>query len=51
MSPTCSKAAMRALISIMLATSVANAAALPHQVLDARDPVAMQNAQFAADAI
>jgi hypothetical protein len=51
MSPTCSKAAMRALISIMLAASVANGAALPHEVLDARDPVAMQNAQLAADAI
>jgi hypothetical protein len=47
MSPTCSNAAMRALISIMLAASVANGAALPHEVLDARDPAAMENAQTA----
>jgi hypothetical protein len=47
MSPTCSNAAMRTLISIMLAASVANGAALPHEVLDARDPAAMENAQTA----
>jgi hypothetical protein len=51
MSPTCSNVAMRALISIMLATSIANAAALPHQVLDARDAAPIQNAQLAAQAI
>ncbi|KAH7391132.1 hypothetical protein DE146DRAFT_618974 [Phaeosphaeria sp. MPI-PUGE-AT-0046c] len=51
MSPTCSKAAMRVLISVLLASSVANAAALPHQVLDARAPAAIQNAELAAEAI
>ena len=53
MSPICSKAAMRALISVLLASSVANAAALPHEVLDARAPAAIQNAnaEIAAEAI
>jgi hypothetical protein len=51
MTPTCSKAAMRVLISILLASSVANAAALPHQVVDARAPAPIQNAELAAQAI
>jgi hypothetical protein len=51
MSPTCSKAAMRVLISVLLASSAANAAALPHEVVDARSPAPIQNAQLAAEAI
>jgi hypothetical protein len=51
MSPTCSKAALRVLASVLLATSVADAAVLRHQVLDTRDAAQQQNAQIAADAI
>jgi hypothetical protein len=51
MTPTCSKAAMRVLISILLTSSAANAAALPHQALDARAPTPIQNAELAAEAI
>jgi hypothetical protein len=51
MSPTCSKAALRVLASVWLAASAADAAALRHQALDARDPMQQQNAQIAADAI
>ncbi|KAH7079862.1 hypothetical protein BKA63DRAFT_550591 [Paraphoma chrysanthemicola] len=40
MSPTCSKAALRVLVSVLLASTIANAAALPHQVLDPRTPLA-----------
>jgi hypothetical protein len=51
MTPTCSNAAMRVLISVLLASTVANAAALPHQVVDARAPAPIQNAELAAQAI
>ena len=44
MSPsTCSRASLRLLISVLLATSIANAVALPHQVLDVRAPDALSN--------
>jgi hypothetical protein len=42
---------MRVLISVLLASTVANAAALPHQVVDARAPEPIQNAELAAQAI
>jgi hypothetical protein len=51
MTPTCSNVAMRVLISVLLASTVANAAALPHQVVDARAPAPIQNAELAAQAI
>jgi hypothetical protein len=47
MSPTYSKAAVRLLISVLLVSSAANAAALPHQVLDAREAAA-EVAEFPA---
>jgi hypothetical protein len=51
MSPTCSKAALRVLISVLLTSGVANAAALRHQVLDTRDAAHLENAQIAAEAL
>jgi hypothetical protein len=50
MTPTYNNGAMRVLISVLLASSVANAVALPHQVLDTRDPAPIQNVELAADA-
>ncbi|KAF1851335.1 uncharacterized protein K460DRAFT_329265 [Cucurbitaria berberidis CBS 394.84] len=40
MAPTCSRAGLRLLTSVLVASSIANAAALPHQVLDPRTPLA-----------
>ncbi|KAH7344266.1 hypothetical protein BKA66DRAFT_506583, partial [Pyrenochaeta sp. MPI-SDFR-AT-0127] len=39
MAPTCSRVAIRLLTSILLISSIVNAAALPHQVLDPRTPL------------
>jgi hypothetical protein len=39
MSPMCSRVALRVLVPVLFACSIANAAALPHEVLDARDPM------------
>jgi hypothetical protein len=50
MSPTCNNSAMRVLMTVLLASSVANAVALPHQVLDSRAPAPMENAELAAEA-
>jgi hypothetical protein len=44
MSPsTCSRASLRLLTSVLLAASIANAVALPHQVLEARAPDVLSN--------
>lgn len=39
MTPTCSKPALHLLASILLAGHIADAVALPHQVLDPRTPL------------
>lgn len=39
MSPTCSRAAIRLVATILLVSSIANAAVLPHQLLDPRAPL------------
>jgi len=52
MSPTSSKAALRVLVSVLLASSIANAAALPHQLIDARAPLAqLEDAPSADEAL
>ncbi|CAO2658096.1 Nn.00g073560.m01.CDS01 [Neocucurbitaria sp. VM-36] len=44
MAPTCSRAGFRLLTTVLVASSIANAAALPHQVLDPRTPLAQDDA-------
>jgi len=52
MSPTCSHAALRVLVSVLLASTFANAVSFPHQVLDARTPdVAFINIPLQAEKI
>jgi hypothetical protein len=51
MSLRCSQVALRVLISVLLVSSLADAAALRHQVLDTREAAQLQNAQVAAEAI
>ncbi|KAF2032973.1 hypothetical protein EK21DRAFT_109427 [Setomelanomma holmii] len=45
MSPTCSRVALRVLITVLLAGTIANAAALPHQLLDPRSPLAQDTTE------
>jgi len=48
MAPTCSRAALQLLTTVLLASTIANAVALPHQVLDPRTPV-IQGDQIPAE--
>jgi hypothetical protein len=42
MAATCSQAALRLLTTVLVVTSIVNAMALPHQVLDSRSPIAQE---------